>query len=560
MSSRTLTRASSGSASFPPPPRRSPCRSSSPASAHVSASVTDASAGAFTVLTLSVAARVRGLADHEDRDPGARVGVLGDADPQPALRPRGHHRTARRAGHRRPRQRDHRAHVDHRLHREHPAARRAARHLRAVLPGAGRRGRAARPSRRSRPARRARPPGPRSRRTARTRTSWRARRRRSRSCPRAVRATTATRPLTPATRRTTRTATSPRPPTPTRPATTTAPRPSAGPVSAPACSAWSPVGSPWPGRARPRDLAGATSTVAPDRPPGLVRWPPCWSRSRRAPRRRARPRRTPSSSAPIPRRAPSSRQRPASVTLTFNEPVRLTSQEVAVYDAEGDPVDRPPRRGGRRGHGDAARRGRPGRRDLRRVVERAVGRRPPHLGSPDVLRRRPSATVSAPPEPETSSQVVEVRARRRHGGLARRPAAGRRARDLPRAGPPRTRGRAPDRDAAAPPGDVRRRGGRRRRRPPGAGGGRLRPGARARPTSASAFDVGSVVNELVSAALVLLGLGMVVRGARTAPPTRADRAACCWRGALLALAGRRSSGTPAPSPRLRSWSRGTSST
>ena len=30
---------------------------------------------------------------------------------------------------------------------------------------------------------------------------------------------------------------------------------------------------------------------------------------------------------------------PASVVLTFNEPVRLTSQEVAVYDAEGDPVE-----------------------------------------------------------------------------------------------------------------------------------------------------------------------------------------------------------------------------
>ena len=29
---------------------------------------------------------------------------------------------------------------------------------------------------------------------------------------------------------------------------------------------------------------------------------------------------------------------PATVTLTFNEPVRLTSQEIAVYDASGDEV------------------------------------------------------------------------------------------------------------------------------------------------------------------------------------------------------------------------------
>ena len=29
---------------------------------------------------------------------------------------------------------------------------------------------------------------------------------------------------------------------------------------------------------------------------------------------------------------------PDTVTLTFNEPVRLTSQEIAVYDAQGEPV------------------------------------------------------------------------------------------------------------------------------------------------------------------------------------------------------------------------------
>ena len=33
---------------------------------------------------------------------------------------------------------------------------------------------------------------------------------------------------------------------------------------------------------------------------------------------------------------------PDTVTLTFNEPVRLTSQEIAVYDAAGDRSAPPP--------------------------------------------------------------------------------------------------------------------------------------------------------------------------------------------------------------------------
>ena len=88
-------------------------------------------------------ARLRGIAHDQDRDPGPRVGALGDADPQPLLRRRGHHRAARRPGDRRPRQRGHRAHVLDRLHRPDPAARGAAGHLRAVVPGARRRGRGA---------------------------------------------------------------------------------------------------------------------------------------------------------------------------------------------------------------------------------------------------------------------------------------------------------------------------------------------------------------------------------------------------------------------------------
>ena len=85
-------------------------------------------------------ARLRGLAHHQDRDPGAGVGALGDTDPQPLLRRRGQHRAARRAALRRSRQRGHRAHRQHRLHRERPAAGGSARHLRADLPGAGRGG------------------------------------------------------------------------------------------------------------------------------------------------------------------------------------------------------------------------------------------------------------------------------------------------------------------------------------------------------------------------------------------------------------------------------------
>ena len=78
---------------------------------------------------------------------------------------------------------------------------------------------------------------------------------------------------------------------------------------------------------------------------------------------------------------------PSKVTLTFNEPVRLTSQEVAVYDAEGDPVDASAAANGPDVTVTLPARG-PRRRDLRRVVERPLRRRPPDLGGPDLLRRR----------------------------------------------------------------------------------------------------------------------------------------------------------------------------
>ena len=71
----------------------------------------------------------------------------------------------------------------------------------------------------------------------------------------------------------------------------------------------------------------------------------------------------------------------------------------------------------------------------------------------------------------------------------------------------------------------------------------------------SAFDAGSVVNELVSAGLVLLGLGMVVRGARVTPPDATERA-LLLAGALLALAGPSLVGHTrafAPAPVLVAW-------
>ena len=115
-----------------------------PASAHVSATVSDASAGAFTVATFSVphGCEESPTTRIEIQVPESVLSVT--PDPQPLLRRDEHDHGARRADHRRPRQRGHRAHVLDHLHRHHPAPRRPARHLRAVLPGARRRGRGAR--------------------------------------------------------------------------------------------------------------------------------------------------------------------------------------------------------------------------------------------------------------------------------------------------------------------------------------------------------------------------------------------------------------------------------
>ena len=111
-----------------------------PAQAHVSGTPSDASAGAFTVLTMSVPHGCDGspTTKVEIQMPESVLSVTPTRNPFYDVEC--DHRAARRARHRCPRERGHRADVDRRLHRQHPAARGPARHLRAVLPGARRRG------------------------------------------------------------------------------------------------------------------------------------------------------------------------------------------------------------------------------------------------------------------------------------------------------------------------------------------------------------------------------------------------------------------------------------
>ena len=244
---------------------------------------------------------------------------------------------------------------------------------------------------------------------------------------------------------------------------------------------------------------------------------------------------------------------PSSVTLTFNEPVRLTSQEVAVYDAEGDPVASSAEASGAEvavtlPAADLA--------DGTYVVSWNVlsGDGHPISGALTFSVGAPSASVSAPPEPETSSQVVEVvrdvvTAVSLVGLLLAAGLAIFLARILP---------------LSWEGTDTRKR---LRRLLTYAAGAGVTGFVLQVPVAAvygqgleltdvlAAFDAGSVVNELVSAGLVLLGLGMVVRGARVTPPDPTDRA-LLLAGALLALAGPSLVGHTrafAPAPVLVAW-------
>lgn len=226
---------------------------------------------------------------------------------------------------------------------------------------------------------------------------------------------------------------------------------------------------------------------------------------------------------------------PETVTLTFNEPVRLTSQEIAVYDAGGDPVASTAGATGAEvtvGLTDAA-----GLEDGTYVVSWNVlsGDGHPISGALTFSVGAPSADVAAPPEPESSSAVVTVlrdvvTVAALVGLLVAAGLALFTALVLPRswAGT-----------------DVRRR--LRRLLTVAAGVGAA--GAVLQVPIASvygqglelgdlvgAFDPGLVTNELVSAALVLVGLALAVRSSTDTAPDRTTGRLLVT-GAGLALAG-----------------------
>lgn len=226
---------------------------------------------------------------------------------------------------------------------------------------------------------------------------------------------------------------------------------------------------------------------------------------------------------------------PETVTLTFNEPVRLTSQEVAVYDAQGETVDASAGASGVEvtvaltGAADLAN----GTYVVSWNVLSSDGH--PVSGALTFSVGAPSATVSAPPEPETSSEVVgRVRDLVTAVSLVGLLLAAGLALFLAHVLPRTWEGR-----------DVRTR--LRRLLAYAAGAGAI--GAVLQVPVAAvygqglelgdlvpAFDAGQVANELVSAALVVVGLGTAVVAASTAPPDRRS-AGLLTGGALLALIG-----------------------
>lgn len=245
---------------------------------------------------------------------------------------------------------------------------------------------------------------------------------------------------------------------------------------------------------------------------------------------------------------------PETITLTFNEPVRLTSQEIAVYDATGEPV--------------ASTAGANGTDVTVRLTDAATladgtyvvswnvlsGDGHPISGALTFSVGSPSASVAATPAPEQSSAVVTVL---RDGvtvvsivGLLL--AAGLTlfvVLVLPRSWDGQ---------------EVRSR----LRRLLTYAAGAAAAGALMQVPIASVYgqglelgdvvgglDAGLVVNELVSAAVVVLGLGLVVRTLTDAAPTDAA-ARLLGIGAVLALAGPSLVGHTrafAPSPVLVMW-------
>ena len=361
-----------------------------PASAHVSATPSSAAAGASTVVTFSVPHGCEGspTTKIEIQVPESVLSVT--ADPQPVLRRR--ERPSSSSTSRRPTPtatRSPSARLD-RLHRQHPPARRAARHLRAVLPGAGRRGRDARvpddPDLREGRDRLDRGPG----RGPGPTTSSRARHRPSRSCPRAEEGDHHGDEAEESAEQTGAESDGHRRRRGARTPTTT---------DSSAALGWAGLGAGLLGllaggtRPGPDALDLVTSPArpawwSPGRPRGGAWSPPRWSRSRSCWGAAA----PASAHAELVETDPAEgavvETAPETVTLTFNEAVRLTSQEIAVYDAQGERgrVDRGRHRRG--GHRRPHRGRRPARRDLRRVLERPLRRRPPDRRRPHVLGGR----------------------------------------------------------------------------------------------------------------------------------------------------------------------------
>ncbi|HXV91864.1 MAG TPA: copper resistance protein CopC, partial [Pseudonocardia sp.] len=226
---------------------------------------------------------------------------------------------------------------------------------------------------------------------------------------------------------------------------------------------------------------------------------------------------------------------PDAVTLTFSEPVRLTEQEIAVYDAAGEEVEATSRANG--AEVTVGLTGAAGLADGTYVVSWNVlsGDGHPISGALTFSVGAPSASVSATPEPQSSSADVtvvrDVVTVITYVGLLL--AAGLAlflALVLPRtwAG---TETRARLRRLLTYAAVV------------AAAGIVLQV-----PVAAvygqglelsdvvSAFDPGLVGNELLSAAMVLVGLGVTAGAATDAPPDR-TRGWLLAGGAVLALAG-----------------------
>ena len=372
----------------------------SPASAHVSATVSDASAGAFTVATFSVphGCEESPTTKIEIQVPESVLSVTPTRNPFYDVE--SEDRGARRARDRRPRQRGHRAHRIDRLHRRTRrcptgSATPSSCPSRCPTPRAR-----CSPSRRSRPASRARPTGSRCPRRART--------------PEELEHPAPSFEILPASAEGDHhdeaadesgeepgdahgeEACAP------RPTTRTAPTPSAGPASARGCSAWSPVDSPWPGAARPRDPRRGRQ-VAPGprpggRPAGRARGRARLERARVGARRadRHRPRRRAPSWTTAPADGDPDLQRAGPAHRAGDHGLRRRRRDGAL-------VRRRVRHGGPRR--PARRRGaRP--RHLRRRLVRAVRRRPPDLRFADLLGRRAQRrVVEPPPAPDVVSRV-----------------------------------------------------------------------------------------------------------------------------------------------------------